>query len=60
MNGEYIDLEPDDDAECCWACHGEGGYHDCMEDSCPCLYKDGEPQDRNWRECEECGGRGYV
>lgn len=37
----------------CWQCHGDGGFHDCGEDCCPCLDKDEITVD-----CEECDGRG--
>lgn len=38
----------------CWACWGEGDYHDCGEDSCCCA----EPEiDEMW-PCEECQGEG--
>jgi hypothetical protein len=64
MDSSYEPLEDDYDREWCavcgsdmaweqcWQCHGEGGFHDCGEDCCPCL----EP-DLN-ETCEECGGRG--
>lgn len=41
--------------ETCWACHGEGGSHDCGEDTCCCLDK-GEIT----HECDECQGYGYL
>jgi hypothetical protein len=37
----------------CWQCHGEGGWHDCGEDCCPCL--DNE-EITIW--CDECDGNG--
>jgi hypothetical protein len=37
----------------CWQCHGEGGWHDCGEDCCPCLDK--EEIDTL---CDECDGEG--
>lgn len=48
---------PDDggdegDWETCWYCHGEGGWHDCGEDCCPCPYP------RINVVCPECRGRG--
>lgn len=49
----YDDEDPDD----CWYCHGNGGFHDCGEDCCPCLYHDGEPEDVDWFVCPECHGR---
>lgn len=39
--------------EQCWQCYGEGGWHDCGEDCCPCLDKE---EITEW--CEECGGEG--
>jgi hypothetical protein len=36
----------------CWKCMGEGGFHDCGEDCCPCL----EPELNEL--CEECDGEG--
>lgn len=57
-SGPIYDPEPNDDGECCWHCHGEGGWHDCGEDCCPCLYHDGEPEDQDWFICPECNGRG--
>lgn len=38
--------------ESCWSCGGEGGHHDCGEDSCPCLYP--EPN----VNCDICDGKG--
>jgi hypothetical protein len=40
------------DREPCWHCLGEGGFHDCGEDCCPCA----EP-DLN-EDCDECDGVG--
>ena len=37
----------------CWQCQGEGGYHDCGEDTCCCLDKEEVTVD-----CPECGGEG--
>lgn len=53
--------EPDDDfeymgtGETCFACGGEGGFHDCGEDACCCLDKD-----EISIKCEECQGSGYL
>ena len=47
------------DPQPCWRCHGDGGWHDCGEDCCPCLY----PEDRtspDWITCPECGGTGEL
>ena len=38
--------------ESCHACHGEGGYHDCGEDTCCCLDKSPNII------CDECDGTG--
>lgn len=39
----------------CWQCGGEGGFHDCGEDTCACLDKDEVNS-----HCDVClGGRGY-
>lgn len=40
--------------ETCWQCGGEGTWHSCMDDCCPCL----EPEDNT--TCDECGGSGYL
>ena len=37
----------------CWSCGGEGGYHDCGEDTCCCL----DP-DEITNACSECRGNG--
>lgn len=42
------------DFESCWECAGEGGYHDCGDDTCPCLH----PEDDYWWDCETCDGEG--
>ncbi len=59
-SGPSYDPEPDDGGECCWYCYGEGGWHDCGEDTCPCLYRDGEPEDHDWYDCPECNGSGVL
>lgn len=41
------------DLESCWCCMGEGGWHDCGEDTCCCLDKDTIDD-----VCEECEGEG--
>lgn len=50
---------PEDEAEydgaTCYACGGEGGYHDCGEDCCVCLDKEEITE-----TCEVCGGRGWI
>lgn len=52
--------EPGANQEECPTCGGEGGFHDCGEDCCPCLYHNGEPEDFDWFDCSECGGSGYL
>jgi hypothetical protein len=39
--------------ESCWQCMGQGGWHDCGEDCCPCLDKEEITVD-----CDECDGEG--
>lgn len=54
---DFDDFDDDDERaerETCWSCFGEGGYHDCGEDTCCCLDKG------NNNVCEECGGTGYC
>ncbi len=54
MNAPYFD---DDDT--CDECLGEGGWHDCGEDTCCCL----DPEDRtslDWIVCGVCGGSGRI
>lgn len=51
------DYYDDGDApECCWACHGEGYYHDCGDDTCCCAH----PEEDDLYPCEECGGAGEL
>lgn len=38
----------------CWDCGGEGGFHDCGEDSCCCL----DPELNE--ECATCEGNGVI
>jgi len=49
---DYDDL--DYDRETCWHCHGDGGFHDCGDDVCPCA--DPEPNEI----CRECDGTGRI
>ena len=37
----------------CWNCGGEGGFHDCFDDTCCCLDKDSITDD-----CDICEGNG--
>ena len=39
--------------ETCWKCMGEGGFHECGEDTCACL----APDDLDVI-CAECHGEG--
>ena len=41
----------------CWRCHGEGGWHDCGEDSC-CCGVNAELVNEDWVWCPECTRRG--
>ena len=55
-NNDDYGCELDDERECCWACHGEGYYHDCGDDTCCCL----DPEVDDVYTCEECGGTGEL
>ena len=44
------------DDELCPRCLGDGGWHDCGEDCCPCA----NPDDAYWVECDECHGEGRI
>lgn len=52
-----IDFDDDDwdDDDTCPDCHGEGGFHDCGEDTCCCLHKS-----EHTDVCGTCRGRGWV
>lgn len=50
------DMDDGIDRECCWACDGEGYYHDCGEDTCCCAH----PEEDDLFPCRECGGTGYL
>lgn len=52
---DLLDDDGDDDGQTCWYCHGEGGFHDCGEDSCCCLDKEEITE-----TCPECGGSGIL
>lgn len=39
----------------CWQCFGDGGWHDCGDDCCPCLDKE-----EITRDCDECNGQGWY
>lgn len=49
-----LDWADEGEEEACWNCHGEGRWHDCMDDSCACL------RPRRNVTCRECNGRGYL
>lgn len=49
----YMD---DEEPECCWACHGDGWFHDCGEDTCCCA----NPEAQYIYPCEECDGSGEL
>lgn len=38
----------------CWKCNGDGGWHDCGEDFCPCAAPTLNVV------CDICGGRGFI
>lgn len=40
--------------ETCWNCAGEGGFHECFDDSCECE----DPQDS--MVCAVCNGEGTI
>lgn len=40
--------------ETCYECGGDGGYHDCGEDCCNCLWPEIN------RLCDVCGGHGVL
>ena len=48
----------DEDGACdgCWRCHGEGGWHDCGEDSC-CCGINAELVNEDFFLCPECNKR---
>jgi len=55
-DSQYPDDEPGEDREECWACGGEGYYHDCGEDTCCCA----DPESDELVPCQECHGRGRL
>jgi len=50
--------DPEDAAlaetETCWNCGGDGGHHDCGEDTCCCMNPEINVP------CEVCGGSGDI
>ena len=57
------DIPDDDTADydgTCQRCWGDGGYHDCGEDTCCCdlLTLQAMDNDDDWVVCETCGGTG--
>lgn len=64
LESQAADVEDDhgypydeEDNEGCSRCHGEGGWHDCGEDSC-CCGVNAELVNEDWVWCPECHGRG--
>lgn len=57
MSAEMDDDYDDDygSGEACWRCMGDGGWHDCFDDTCCCL----DPDEINVA-CPECGGSGVL
>jgi hypothetical protein len=55
MNDPNCDEAEDygDEDDGCWRCHGEGGWHDCGEDSC-CCGINAELINDDWVWCPEC------
>jgi len=51
VNGDFDEDEEDDG---CWRCHGEGGCHDCGEDTCCCGAAAENVGDENWIWCPAC------
>lgn len=49
------DVYDSDEDDTCQRCGGEGGYHDCGEDTCCCEDPDGL---EDWVTCEDCNGTG--
>ena len=50
--------EPDEDRTC-QRCGGDGGFHDCGEDTCCCdPASSGDLEDPDWVVCPSCGGTG--
>jgi hypothetical protein len=47
-----------DEDDACPECDGEGGYHDCGEDTCCCA--DTGEDDDGWEVCDGCDGSGHV
>lgn len=60
MTPDEADYLDGDERETCWHCHGEGGFHDCGEDTCCCADNEGGPNDYDWYDCPECQGRGWL
>lgn len=52
--GDELD---DENVATCPTCGGEGGFHDCGDDSC-CCADPGGPTDFDWWDCSDCGGTG--
>lgn len=50
------DWDDDNDEGDCPDCFGEGGHHECGEDTCCC--RDTGPDDDDWEVCDSCDGSG--
>jgi hypothetical protein len=48
-----------DDDDTCDRCDGQGGYHDCGEDTCCCADPD-DAYSEDWIDCEDCDGTGVI
>lgn len=46
--------EDADGEDICQRCNGDGGFHDCGEDTCCCDLS--SPHDPDWWPCPDCGG----
>lgn len=53
---DFADGYEDDEPELCWACGGDGWYHDCGDDTCCCAH----PDEDDCYPCEHCGGTGAM
>jgi hypothetical protein len=55
LDDDYDDW-PDESAEDCYDCGGDGLVHDCGEDTCCCA----RPDIDDLVECSTCGGSGVL
>lgn len=51
---DYYDYDDGGEWVDCWACFGEGYFHNCGDDTCVCLH----PETQDMDPCEECEGKG--